>query len=386
MSDSQTDVQAGLPSSPPAARGRGAEVSAGAATRPRLVLDTGRRQIVLRAGGLALRWDARRLAVSWLLMLLVVVVAIAALATGDFRLSPSEVVSALLGGSEDELARTVVWDWRMPRVLSAIVFGAALGASGAVFQTLTRNPLASPDVMGFSTGAYTGALIVLISTSGGFLLLAAGSFIGGLAAAALVYLLAYKAGMQGFRMILVGIAISAVLGSVNTWLMLRADLQVAMSATAWGAGSIAGVTWPQVVGSSVLIVVFGALLLPLLRPLRGLEVGPDAAGSLGIGVQRSQAAVIVVAVGLTAAATAVAGPIMFIALVAPQVGARLAGTRTVSVGVSACLGALLLAVSDFVALHALGDEVMPVGVVTVTLGGFYLAWLLIRETRRRTQM
>lgn len=347
-------------------------------------LDVGRRQLVLRAGPWAMRWDARRLVVSWVLVALVLLAAVAALATGAFRLSPAEVVGALFGRA-DGLARTVVWDWRLPRVLAAILFGAALGASGAVFQTLTRNPLASPDVMGFSTGAYTGALIVLIWTGGGFVLLATGSFAGGLLTAAVVYLLAYRGGMQGFRMILVGIAISAVLGSVNTWLMLRADLQVAMSAAAWGSGSLAGVVWSQLLGAGALIVLLTLLLVPLLRPLRGLELGADAAGSLGIRVQRCQAALIVVGVGLTAAATAVTGPIMFVALVAPQVGARLTGTRTVTVGVSACLGALLLVVSDFVALHALGDEVMPVGVVTVTLGGLYLAWLLIHETRRRTR-
>lgn len=128
----------------------------------------------------------------------------------------------------------------MPRVLSAIVFGAALGASGAVFQKLTRNPLASPDVMGFSTGASTGALVVLISTGCGFLMLAAGSLIGGLATAAVVYLLACKGGLQGFRMVLVGIAISAVLSSVNTWPMLWANLQVAMSAAVWAQDRLPG--------------------------------------------------------------------------------------------------------------------------------------------------
>src|SRR5699024_10183909 len=201
-------------------------------------------------------------------------------------LSAGEVIRALLGNA-DGLTQTVVWDWRVPRVGAGIVFGAALGASGAVFQSLTRNPLASPDVLGFSAGAYTGASIVLITVSGGFLAMAAGAFAGGLAAAALVYAIAYRNGLPAFRVIIVGIAVAAMLGSLNTWLILTADLQVALSAATWGAGSLADVRRDQLLGACGLIVLFGLCLLALVSRLKTLELGDDVAAALGSRVERS---------------------------------------------------------------------------------------------------
>ncbi|SMX87062.1 iron complex transport system permease protein [Brevibacterium sp. Mu109] len=346
-------------------------------------LDTGRPALRIRAGRVAWRWDLRTVTVCTVSVVLTAVVAVAALANGAYSLSPSEVITALLGRA-DGLVHTVVWDWRLPRVGSSVVFGAALGASGAVFQSLNRNPLASPDVLGFSTGAYTGALLMLITVGGGFVSMATGAFGGGLAVAAAVYLLAYRGGVQGFRMIIVGIAISSMLGSLNTWLILTADLHVAISAAAWGAGSLAGITAGQLAGATLLIVLFAVALAPLAARLKALDLGDDAAAALGVKVERSRVLLMIAGVGLTATATAAAGPIMFVALVAPQLARRLTNTASVTIGASACLGALLLVVADYLALHALGDHVMPVGVVTVTIGGLYLIWLLIREGRRRT--
>ena len=138
------------------------------------------------------------------------------------------------------------WNWRLPRVLLALMLGAALGMSGAIFQSLTRNPLGSPDIIGFNSGAYTGALVVILLIGGTYYEIAVGALVGGIATAAVVYLLAYKRGVQGFRLIIVGIAISAMLGSVNTWMILKAKLDDAMAAAVWGAGSLNGLGWTQV--------------------------------------------------------------------------------------------------------------------------------------------
>ncbi|MGO1855358.1 MAG: FecCD family ABC transporter permease, partial [Microbacteriaceae bacterium] len=154
-------------------------------------------------------------------------------------------------------ARTVVLEWRLPRAVAAIVFGAALAVSGAIFQSLTRNPLASPDIIGFSTGSYTGALLVMTLIGGGYLAVGAGALVGGIVTATAVYLLAWRrSGTQGFRLLIVGIAVAALLGSFNTWLLLTANLDVALNAAVWGAGTLNGITGTQVtLGSTCIFVI-----------------------------------------------------------------------------------------------------------------------------------
>src|SRR5690606_23071088 len=153
---------------------------------------------------------------------------------GSYELSPAQVVSALTGG-ETGLVHDIVVEWRLPRVAAALVFGAALGVSGAIFQSMLRNPLADPGIIGFSQGSYTGALIVILVVNGTYMQLVGGALLGGMATAILVYLLAFRGGVQGFRLIVVGIGVSAMLGSLNTWLILKAELEQAMAAAAWGA-------------------------------------------------------------------------------------------------------------------------------------------------------
>ena len=239
--------------------------------------------------------------------------------------------AALTGDPEAGFARTVVVEWRAPRAVAAVIFGAALGTSGAVFQSLTRNPLASPDIIGFSTGSYTGALIVIILIHGSYLELAGGAILGGIATAALVYVLAWRRGVQGFRLIIVGIAVSAVLGSFNTWLMLKADLEVAMSAAVWGAGSLNGTNWEQVLYGGAIIVVLLAGIAALAPGLQQLQLGDDAAKATGTRAEPVRLGIMVLGVALVAVVTAAAGPISFIALAAPQIARRIARTPGVTV-------------------------------------------------------
>jgi iron complex transport system permease protein len=347
-----------------------------------LPVDFGHHTVVVRRAGLALRWRTRTVVVCALLAVAIVAVTAWALTAGDYPLTLAEVWAALIGDPDAGFARTVVVDWRLPRAVAAVVFGAALGASGAVFQSLTRNPLASPDIIGFSTGSYTGALIVIAVIGGSYYQLAAGALVGGLATAIVVYLLAWRRGMHAFRLIVVGIAVSAMLGSFNTWLMLTAELEVAMSAAVWSAGSLNGIGWEQtLVATGVLVALFGGLI-GLSRGLRQLELGDDAARATGARAEPLRLAAIVIGVALTAAVTAAAGPIIFISLAAPQIARRLARTPGITIAPAAFTGALLLAGSDAVAQHLL-PVVMPVGVVTMVVGGAYLVWLLVWEVRRR---
>ena len=176
-------------------------------------------------------WVPRRgVVVAVASVLLTLALAVVALGLGDLPLSPAEVVHALFA-TDGGFTTTVVRDWRLPRVLGAVVFGGALAISGAIFQSLTRNPLGSPDVIGFASGAYTGALIALTVIGTGAVSLSLGALVGGLATAVVVYLLAYRRGMQGFRLIIVGIAVTAMLQSVNLFLLLRAQEEVAMAAS-----------------------------------------------------------------------------------------------------------------------------------------------------------
>jgi iron complex transport system permease protein len=344
-------------------------------------VDLGRRTLVVRSRRIGVRIDLRSLVIGLALVGAVLVVAMVALATGSYQLSIGQVISALTGG-ESGLAHEIVVEWRLPRVTATIVFGAALGVSGAIFQSSMRNPLASPDVIGFSSGSYTGALIVILVIDGSFLQLAAGALLGGMATAALVYVLAYRRGVQGFRLIIVGIAVAAMLSSLNTWLILKADLDQAISAAAWATGSLNGVSWDQVaIGSAVIVLLLVAAAM-LSRPMRQMELGEDAAASQGVRVSSARLALVLVGVALTATVTAASGPIVFVALVAPQIARRLTRTAGITLAPAACVGALLLGIADFTA-QRIAPNPLPVGVITVIVGGAYLGWLLFTETRRQ---
>ncbi|WP_249268751.1 FecCD family ABC transporter permease [Microbacterium sp. JB110] len=316
-----------------------------------------------------------------MLALAVTCMAVLALMTGSYQLSPGQVGSALTGG-ETGLVHDIVVEWRLPRVAAAIVFGAALGASGAVFQSLLRNPLADPGIIGFSQGSYTGALIVILVIGGSYWQLVGGALLGGMATAIVVYVLAWRRGVQGFRLIIVGIGVSAMLGSINTWLILKADLEVAMAAAVWGAGSLNGVSWTQVIIGGASIAILLLLAATLSQPMRQMELGDDAAASQGVRIPPARLALIVVGVALTATVTAASGPIAFISLVAPQIARRLARTAGITLAPAAFVGALLCLVADYIAQH-IAPTSLPVGIITVMLGGGYLGWLLFTEARKR---
>ncbi|WP_262388273.1 FecCD family ABC transporter permease [Streptomyces parvus] len=342
---------------------------------------SGRRALVLRRGPIAVRLQWRSVVVCTVLALTVAALAVLALMTGSYALTPGQVLSAL-AGRETGFVQEIVVEWRLPRVAAALVFGAALGVSGAVFQSLLRNPLADPGVIGFSQGSYTGALVVILVVNGGYAQLVGGALLGGMATAVAVYVLAYRRGVKGFRLIVVGIGVSAMLGSLNTWLILKADLDQAMSAAAWGAGSLNGVSWDRVVVGGACIAVLLLLAGMLSRPLRQMQLGDEVAASQGLRVSPVRLGLILVGVALTATVTAASGPIAFISLVAPQIGRRLARTTGITLAPAAFVGALLCLASDHLAQHV-APTPLPVGIITVVLGGGYLGYLLFTEARRR---
>lgn len=332
-------------------------------------------------GKLTQRLDLRALAVCGIVFALAIVVALVTLASGEFQIAIPDVVGALFGQATAKIHMVVV-EWRLPRTSLALIMGAALGISGAIFQSLTRNPLGSPDVIGFDSGAYTGALIVIILLKGTFYMVAGGALLGGIATALIVYMLAWRGGVQGFRLIIVGIGLSAMLNSLNTYLLIRADLEVAMAAAIWGVGSLNGMTLERLAQVCAVLAVLVPAAFFISRPMRQLEMGDDAARSLGINAERTRLAMVVIGVALTATVTAAAGPIAFVALAAPQIAVRLTKSAGVALLPSAVTGALLLAVADYLAQRAFAPTQLPVGIVTICIGGLYFAWLLMREARR----
>lgn len=310
-----------------------------------------------------------------------VVLGLVALATGSLKMTPFEVIGYIRDVGAG-YPRYVVLEERLPRILTALVFGAALGLAGAVFQSLTRNPLGSPDVIGFSTGAYTGALVVITTVGTGASAVALGALVGGIGTALVVYLLAWKGGVAGFRLIIVGIAVTSLLASVNTYLLLRTQREVAVAAATWGAGSLNLLTWDAVVPALVLVGLLLPVIAVLSGPLRQLELGDDTARAHGVAVEPARLSLIVAAVALTAAVTAVAGPIAFVSLAAPQIAHRLCRSAGLPLVASALTGAFLLLLADFAAQHWLPQD-LPVGVLTVVVGGVYLLWLLASEARKK---
>ncbi|MEV3869571.1 FecCD family ABC transporter permease [Streptomyces sp. NPDC002454] len=344
-------------------------------------VDFGRAVLVTRGPRWSLRCDVRTLVVCAVFAALAAITVLATVTYGTFEIPLGEVLRVLTGGGM-EGNRKIVLEWRLPRALLAVLLGAALAVAGAIFQSVSRNPLGSPDVIGFSSGSYTGALVVMLLTGGGYYQVAMGSLLGGIVTAFLVFVLAYRQGTQAFQLIIVGIAISAMLGAFNTWLVLRADIEEAMLAAVWGGGSLNSLGYEQLWPVAGVLAVLLPLTLAAGPAMRQLELGDDAATALGTRTHAVRLTVVVLGVALTALVTAAAGPIAFVSLVAPQIARRLARASTVALLPSAMVGAFLLALADLVGQRLFAPVQLPVGIVTVSIGGLYFVWLLVHQARR----
>ncbi|MCD4560950.1 iron-enterobactin ABC transporter permease [Lelliottia nimipressuralis] len=326
---------------------------------------------------------SRRLVFSCLLLVATsLLIAVWSLRSGAVTLDFSQVFNALTGSAPRNITM-VVTEWRLPRVMMAILVGAALGVSGAIFQSLLRNPLGSPDVMGFNTGAWSGVLVAMVLFGQHLTAIAFAAMAGGILTSLLVWALAWRNGIETFRLIIIGIGIRAMLMAFNTWLLLHASLETSLSAGLWNAGSLNGLTWAKTLPATPIIALMFICAWLLVRRMRLLEMGDDSACALGVSVERSRLTLMLVAVVLTAASTAIAGPISFIALVAPHIARRISGTARWGVTQAALCGALLLLAADLCAQQLFMPYQLPVGVVTVSLGGIYLIVLLVQESRKK---
>ncbi|MEU6123931.1 iron chelate uptake ABC transporter family permease subunit [Streptomyces sp. NPDC047123] len=331
-------------------------------------------------GGLSVRIDPRTAVVVTVLVLAAITASVVLIGTGDFEIPAADVIRTLLGNG-DAGQEFIVNDLRLPRVLVGLLVGAALGLGGALFQSIARNPLGSPDVLGLGQGSTAGALIMIVVFQGSAVQVAGGALVGGLVTGVAIYLLAWKRGVHGYRLVLVGIGVSAFLTAINGYLLTKADFVDAARSVVWMTGSLNGRDWEQVWPLLVLCAVLVPTVLVHGRPLRMLEMGDDVANALGIRVERTRFVLLIASVLLTAAATAAAGPVSFVALTAPQLARRLTRSPGPNLMPAMFMGATLLIVADWASQRAFGADQLPVGVVTGVLGGVYLLWLLVTQRK-----
>ncbi|MFF9198932.1 FecCD family ABC transporter permease [Streptomyces sp. NPDC014779] len=312
---------------------------------------------------------------------------VASVSLGTYAIPVGEVLGSVLG-TGDGAADLIIQELRLPRALTALLVGAAFGLAGAVYQAVTRNPLASPDLIGISAGAGVGAVGAILiggvtaAGAGTFGAVPLGALAGALLTSAVIYLLAFRDGtITGYRFVLVGIAANGALVALTRWMLARADIDQASRAMVWLTGSLNGRGYEHVQWSGLALAVLLPLTVALARPYQLLQYDDDTARSLGVPLRHARIALLVLATCLTALATSAAGPIAFIALGAPQIARRLAGTPGVPMVCSALTGAVLLVLADLAARTVLAPTELPVGVLTGAVGAPYLLLLLARTNR-----
>jgi iron complex transport system permease protein len=340
----------------------------------------GSRVRILRTRRCSVRVDVRAVAVCAVLGAATLAVGCWSIMVGDFPLSVGQVLSAVFGDGGGD-AEFIVQTLRLPRALTGILVGAALGMSGAVFQSLVRNPLGSPDIVGFQQGAAFGAVFMIVVAGGSSVEIAAGAVVGGVVTAVLVYVLAWKRGPAASRLVLVGIGVGFAASAAVDHLITRANIYDVQRAAVWLTGSLNGRGWSHVRTVGIALVLLAPLVVLGQRSLDRLELGDDAAAALGIRTGRTKFALVILAVALAALAVAAAGPIMFVAFVAGPIARRLVRSPGACVVPAAFVGAFVTVVADLAARRVLAPTELPVGILTAVIGAPYLIWLLSRRTR-----
>ncbi|MFI1706627.1 FecCD family ABC transporter permease [Streptomyces griseoruber] len=340
----------------------------------------------LRLGGVSFVWRPWLVLVTLLLAAVTFLVFCLSIGVGDFPIGLPRVLATILGRGE-QVDEFVIMDLRMPRALAGVVVGIALGVSGAITQSVARNPLASPDILGITGGAGATA-VFLVTASGGTAAaivdsvgVSAAAIVGGLGTGLLVYFLAWRRGIDGFRLILIGISVSAVTEAITTWLLATADIRDVARSQAWLVGSLDNRSWSEVQVALWGTLVLLAVVACVSFQFKPMHLGDDVAAGLGVRHSAVRAALLLCAVLLAGVAVSAAGPVPFVALVAPQAAMRLTRSPTPPIPASGVVGALLLTGSDLLARTALPVG-LPVGVVTAAIGGPFLVHILVRANRR----
>lgn len=324
------------------------------------------------------------------LVIIALFVAIAtAVAIGEMVIPIDRTVAAftnrlgLTAITVPRLEEAVIWDYRLARSLVAASCGAGLAISGAILQSLLRNPLAEPYVLGISAGASTGAVsVMLLGFGAGAISLSVGAFGGALAAFAFVVLLS-NGRQTADRTILAGVAASQLFNALTSYIVsTSANAEQARSVMFWMLGSFAGVRWPEVTLSASVVVVGLVICIWHARALDAFTFGEDAARSLGIAVQRVRVVLLLVTALMTATMVSMVGAIGFVGLVIPHAARFIVGPGHIRL-LPACalVGALFMVVADIVARIVIAPQVLPIGIVTALVGVPFFSVILYRARK-----
>ena len=314
------------------------------------------------------------------LIVLLLVLASLSLVIGNTSYS-LPVVFRVLMGQEIKGATFAIGTLRLPRMLAGLLAGISFGMAGNTFQTMLRNPLASPDIIGVTSGTSVAAVfcIVILQISGPIVSIA--SVICGLLVATLIYLLSKGGSFSGGRLILIGIGIQAMLNAVIQFLLLRASQYDVPAAMRWLGGSLNGMVMKDIPGLFFVVLIFGSMIILLGRYLKVLELGEQSAITLGLKTNQTRLLLMFSSVFLIAFSTAVTGPISFVAFLSGPIAGRIAGNGTSSAPLSGLVGACLVLGADLIGQFVF-DTRYPAGVITGILGAPYLIFLLIRMNKR----
>lgn len=333
---------------------------------------------LLPLGRARLIWYPRTTLVMALLLVVLTVLVPLALTTGSTPLGIEEVLRGLAGGS----SAPVVRDLRLPRAVCGLLVGAGLAVAGSVMQSLTRNTLGSPDVLGVTTGAALGASVAIIVLGLGPLGTALGALIGTVLVSAITYLLTWNAHRSpGQRLVLVGIGVAAFCRGLVSLVLTHSNPDIAISAQIWMTGTLNARTWADALAPAAVVAVLLPVLLAAARHLNALESGDEVAQQMGVNLPRTRLVAAVCSVALTAGAVCSVGPVSLVALAAPHLARRLTGTAIVPVLPAAACGAVLLLGADLTAQRLPESFRVPVGIATGVLGGLYLVLVLMRRPR-----
>jgi iron complex transport system permease protein len=299
---------------------------------------------------------------------------------GSYGLGPWDVIASAFRLGSDPSVDFVVRELRLPTALTGLAVGLALGVAGLVFQKLLANPLASPDFVGVSSGASLFAVSAIVLFDAASAGISAAALAGALTSAGLVYVLAWRDGISGYRFILIGIGVSELMLSLVGYIVARAELNEAREAMTWIVGSVGQAGTGELRALLVAVALLVPAVLVLDRSLRTLELGDDTARALGARVEAARLALLGISIVLVAVATAAAGPIMFVALMAGPIAVRLLGSASGGILAAGLVGAIIVLSADLVAEHALPVS-LPTGVLTGAIGAPYLIWLLVTTNR-----
>lgn len=323
---------------------------------------------------------SRTTVVSLVLAGIALLVLVLSLTTGTATVPFADAMRAAVGIETGSLADFIVGQVRAPRVFTAALVGALLAASGAVLQSVARNQLASPDLIGISSGAASGAVIFIWVTGvTSSLAIAPSAVAGALVMSALIVWLGGRGRIDPMRLIIAGIGLGFVATSTTTYLLTRIPERLVPHAYAWTVGSTNARTWQHVAVGAVAVAVILPAVLALTRGIRALELGDDLAAGLGVRVTRVRLLAVVVAACAAGMAAALVGPLAFIALVAPAVARRLVRSGTYSIAPAVLVGVVLTLLADYAAREMFSPTQLPIGLFTALVGGPYLVFLLVRS-------